>query len=157
MIPTEPPKDRVEDTGADAHIPDGGAGTVMSIGICLVLLGAAMLGLVMVQASVAAVRAATAADLAALAGADTLRGLGPPVPQAGKPENGPGGGTPDMADGMGPGAACAAAGETAARNGARLTSCTVDAARGAVTVEAEVRGPVLPGPASARARAGPPS
>ncbi|WP_146360731.1 hypothetical protein [Arthrobacter yangruifuii] len=63
------------------------------------LLGSSMVALVLVQASVAAVRAATAADLAALAGADALRGLQHPAagaPPAGAPPAGgiPGAGIP---------------------------------------------------------------
>ena len=143
VVQTEPPEDRADEEGTDGRTTrDRGAGTVMSIGICLALLGSAVAGLLMVQASVAAVRAATAADLAALAGADALRGLGPSFGEAGT--------------GAGTGDGCAAAGETAARNKARLTSCTADRDRGTVTVETEVRIPVLPAPATARARAGPP-
>ncbi len=144
VVPTEPPEDRGDEEDTDRWTTrDRGAGTVMSIGICLALLGAAVAGLLMVQASVAAVRAATAADLAALAGADALRGLEPLSGEAGT--------------GAGMGDGCAAARKTAARNEARLTSCTADRERGTVTVEAEVRTPALPAPATARARAGPPS
>ena len=144
VVPTEPPEDRADEEDTDKWTTrDRGAGTVMSIGICLALLGAAVAGLLMVQATVAAVRAATAADLAALAGADALRGLGPLSGEAGT--------------GAETGDGCAAARETAARNKARLTSCTADRGRGTVTVEAEVHIPALPAPATARARAGPPS
>ena len=183
MVPTELPEDRAPGAKTDGRIRDGGAGTVMSIGICLALLAAAVAGLLMVQVAVAAVRAATAADLAALAGADTLRGLGPtgllkpPEPGVDQeltqepdqetqlapgPATGPG--APDDRTGPGApfgqaaaGAACAAAGETAARNKARLTSCSADLNRNTVMVEVEVAIPALPVPASALARAGPPS
>ncbi|MCC3275876.1 MULTISPECIES: Rv3654c family TadE-like protein [unclassified Arthrobacter] len=124
----------------EADVRDRGAGTVASIGICLVLVGAAVFGLVMVQVSVAAIRAGAAADLAALAGADALRGLGPPGPVgAGASED-----------------ACEVARGVAARNNARLADCRADAGRGTVTVRAEVLVPALPVPAAAAARAGPP-
>ncbi|UWX96674.1 flp pilus-assembly TadE/G-like family protein [Arthrobacter zhaoxinii] len=121
---------------------DRGAGTVAAIGICLILLGFSVVALLMVQASVAAVRAATAADLAALAGADTLRGL--QLPAAGDPP------------GAASGDACGVAGEVAARNNAFLRACTVNPETDTLTVETEVDVPVLPVPATARARAGPP-
>ncbi|MGR6967291.1 Rv3654c family TadE-like protein [Geodermatophilus sp. URMC 61] len=98
------------------------AGVLAAIGVAAVLVGAAV---------VARHRATTAADLAALAGAEhAVRGE--------------------------PGA-CAAAGEVAGANGARLTACTVG--DGAV-VEVGVAVPVRLGPlgvsrAGARARAGP--
>lgn len=126
---------------------DRGAGTVAAIGICLVLLGFSVVALVMVQASVAAVRAATAADLAALAGADALRGL--QMPAADSP---PAAGIPAAASGD----ACGVAGEVAARNNAFLRTCTVNAETDTLTVETEVNVPALPVPATARARAGPP-
>ncbi|KAD4060150.1 hypothetical protein GD627_03580 [Arthrobacter yangruifuii] len=132
------------------------------------LLGSSMVALVLVQASVAAVRAATAADLAALAGADALRGLQHPAaggpPAGGIPGTGSGG-TPDAAPRAAPGAApgvsagddaCRVATEVAARNNASLRACTVDPGSGTLTVETEVGVPALPIPAVARARAGPP-
>ena len=137
---------------------DRGAGTVAALGICLELLGFSVAALVMVQASVAAVRAATAADLAALAGADTLRGLQPPGISPGADASTRGssglGARPGAASTTGD--ACAAAGEVAARNNAALRECTADPGTGTVTVETEVRVPAFPVPAAARARAGPP-
>lgn len=151
---------------------DRGAGTVAALGICLVLLGSSMVALVLVQASVAAVRAATAADLAALAGADALRGLQHPAaggPPAGGIPGAGSGGTPDAAQDAAPRAApgaapgvsagadaCRVATEVAARNNASLRACTVDPGSGTLTVETEVGVPALPIPAVARARAGPP-
>lgn len=127
-----------------AHDPDArdrGAGTVASIGVCLALMGAAVIGLVMVQVSVAALRAGAAADLAALAAADTLRGLGP---------QGPAGAYPAGTD------PCGVARDVAARNNARITGCTADPVRNTVTVRTEVQVPAVPFPAAAAARAGPP-
>ncbi|MCQ1955493.1 hypothetical protein NNX39_03095 [Arthrobacter sp. zg-Y826] len=145
---------------------DRGAGTVAALAICMVLLGLSVVALVMVQASVAAVRAATAADLAALAGADALRGLQPLGTSAGiyLDAGGSEAGDSDADDGPGAGTgaakttgdACGVAGEVAARNNAALRGCTADPGSGTVTVETEVQVPVLPVPALARARAGPP-
>ncbi|MCQ1985743.1 hypothetical protein [Arthrobacter sp. zg-Y844] len=169
-------------TAANTAPNDRGAGTVAALAICMVLLGFSVVALVMVQASVAAVRAAAAADLAALAGADALRGLGPPgtAPSADyaagiQGSSGLGGGTGADAGNQGssrldadadadPGAgaasrtgnACRVAGEVAARNNAALRDCTADPRSGTVTVEMEVQVPALPVPATARARAGPP-
>lgn len=100
-----------------------GAGLVL-----LILFGAVLL---LLQSAVAASRAATAADLSALAAADTLRGL-----RAGDP--------------------CAVAGEAAIRNGAALAGCAVNAADQSVQVNTGVDVPLLPWPAAGRARAGPP-
>ncbi|MCC9173535.1 hypothetical protein [Arthrobacter sp. zg-Y179] len=150
---------------ASSEPKERGAGTVAALTICMVLLGLSVAALVMVQASVAAVRAATAADLAALAGADTLRGLQPPgisagiYLDAGRSEAG------DFdADGLDAvtgaanttGDACGVAGKVAARNNAALRGCTADPGSGTVTVETEVSIPAFPIPAVARARAGPP-
>ncbi|MCQ1945801.1 hypothetical protein [Arthrobacter sp. zg-Y1116] len=169
---------------ANTEPNDRGAGTVAALAICMVLLGFSVVALVMVQASVAAVRAAAAADLAALAGADALRGLGPSgaAPSAdyaagiqgfsgldagaGADSGNQGSSRLDVdvdadAD-TGAGAAsrtgnaCRVAGEVAARNNAALRDCTADPRSGSVTVEMEVQVPALPVPATARARAGPP-
>lgn len=82
------------------------------------------------QAAAMAHLAASAADLAALAGADAARGL-----RAGDP--------------------CVVASETVARHGASLLACTVSGGE-IVEVHAELlRGTVF-GPATGRSRAGPP-
>lgn len=161
--PAEPVKD----------VSERGAGTVTAIGICVVLLGFSVVALVLVQTSVAAVRAATAADLAALAGADALRGLGPaggtplparhlsgiaPLPglaSAGdwSSETGALTGTRNSAA---PGDACGVARRVAQRNGGVVSACTADAATGILSIETEVAIPALPVPATGRARAGPP-
>ena len=162
---------------------DRGAGTIAVLGICLVLIGLSVAALLMVQASIGAVRAAAAADLAALAAADVLRGLGPGPSVA---DTGLGTG-PSVADtGLGPdppvadtvlgpsgqampgavsaavmpgaasGDACDVAREVASRNAASIRSCVPDSGTGIVSLEAEVKLPVLPMAATARARAGPP-
>ena len=113
--------------------PEDGAGTVLALGLVLVL-ATLVIGCAAVGAAVAARhRAATAADLSALAAAD--RSLG----RAG-------------------GAPCAAAGSVAGANGADLTACAVED-DGSVSVAVSVG---LPRPwhglgtATARARAGRP-
>ena len=123
-----------------------------------------MAGLVMLQVSVAAMRAATAADLAALAGADSLRGLGPPGPvspamfpatlvgSAGNSAGSTAAAGPDS----GPGSACSVAREVAARNAAVISHCEADPGDGILSVETEVEVPALPVRATGRARAGPP-
>jgi len=95
---------------------------VLAVGL-LVVVGAARLGV----AAVAAARADGAADAAALAAADML------------------------ALGRGPGAARAAAVETAAANGARLTDCSCAGRYPTVQVVIDV--PVLGARAHATARA----
>ena len=105
---------------------------MLTVGIALgtIVLIAALL--VLAQATVGAARAGAAADLAALAGADTIRGL-----RAGDP--------------------CSVAQDVAARNRVELASCAPDAGSRAVTVEVRARaGGLLPWAPSARARAGPP-
>ena len=84
------------------------------------------------QAAVAASRAATAADLSALAAADAARGL-----RDGSP--------------------CVVAAAVASHHATRLTGCVIEGASGhIVRVHTEVGfSPVLP-PATGRARAGPP-
>lgn len=109
-----------------------GAGTVLTVGLAVGTIVLILSVLLLVQATVGAARSGTAADLAALTGADTLRGL-----RAGDP--------------------CSAAGEVAARNGADLASCTADFGTRSVTVEVSSRSAaLLPWAPSARARAGPP-
>lgn len=109
-----------------------GAGTVLMAGFALALLilvaGAALL----MQGAVSASRAATAADLSALAAADAARGL-----REGEP--------------------CVLALEVAEKQGAQLESCATESSAGdtyviTTTVSA---GALLP-PATGAARAGPP-
>ena len=110
---------------------DRGSGTVLVLGaglLLVILLGAVLL---LLQGAVAATRSATAADLSALAAADTARGL-----RSGDP--------------------CGVAKEVAARNGASLTGCAVNAADRSVQVDTEVGVRLLPWPATGQARAGPP-
>lgn len=111
---------------------EDGSGTVLIVGagLGIILLMLAVLGLL--QAAVGGSRAGTAADMAALAGADTIRGL-----RTGDP--------------------CTVAAEVAARNGAELASCVPEA--GTLSVLVKVRaeaGALLPWPPTASARAGPP-
>jgi secretion/DNA translocation related TadE-like protein len=98
------------------------SGVLAAIGVAVLLVGAAVVG---------RHRAAGAADLAALAGAESA--------VRGRPD------------------ACAAAERVAGANGARLTGCTVDpGAVVDVAVEVHVRlGPLGTRSATARARAGP--
>jgi secretion/DNA translocation related TadE-like protein len=118
--------------GPDQFDHETGAGTVLMAGLALLallLIGSAGL---LLQAASAASRAATAADLSALAAADTARGL-----TAGEP--------------------CVVAAEVAARHGATVQDCAVGATgEGTVTVRVriDVVG-VLPDAVGA-ARAGPP-
>ncbi|KRF08231.1 hypothetical protein ASH00_00385 [Arthrobacter sp. Soil782] len=110
-----------------------GSGTVLMTGVALAALLLLSVVVLFAQASVAASRAATAADLSALAGADAARGL-----RDGSP--------------------CAVAAEVASLQGARLTGCVIEGESGhIVRISTEVDSiPALP-PASGRARAGPPS
>lgn len=162
---------------------DRGAGTITVLGICLVLIGLSVAALLMVQASIGAVRAAAAADLAALAAADVLRGLGPgpsaadtglgtdpplvdavlgtdpPAADAVLGTSGqamPGAVSDAVMPGAASGDACDVAREVASRNAASIRSCVPDSGTGIVSLEAEVKLAVLPMSATARARAGPP-
>lgn len=117
--------------GRNGGTSERGSGTVLVLGtglVLLILFGAVLL---MLQSAVAATRAATAADLSALAAADTVRGL-----REGDP--------------------CTVAGEVTARNGAALAGCAVNAGDQSVQVNTEAGVPLLPWPATGRARAGPP-
>ncbi|MEJ5867503.1 Rv3654c family TadE-like protein [Pseudokineococcus sp. 5B2Z-1] len=119
--------------GGRARRGDRGAGSVLVLGLLLVgvvlCTAAAALG----QAVVARHRAAAAADLAALAGADVS--LGRAVPAGGP---------------------CDAAARVAARGGARLVGCTTGGLEVVVVVAVDVPGALGGlGPARASARAGP--
>lgn len=111
---------------------ESGAGTTLMAGVALagllLLAGVVLLA----QVSVAASRAATAADLSALAAADAARGL-----RDGSP--------------------CVVAEAVAAHHDIRLTDCSVEGPSGhIVRVHTELHvSPALP-PATGRARAGPP-
>lgn len=110
---------------------ESGSGTVLAAGLALavILLLAGMLGLG--QASTAAARAATAADLAALAAADAARGI-----SAGDP--------------------CSIAADIAQRHGAQISKCQVQGQNlDTVQVELTVLSG-LPWKAFGKARAGPP-
>lgn len=106
-----------------------GAGTVLAAGLAMAMLLLTVMVLSLGQAAVAAAKAATAADLSALAAADVYRGL---------------------ADGD----ACKLAAEVAAAHHAVLQSCTL-ASDLSVQVAVSVK-TALPWPAEGRARAGPP-
>lgn len=111
---------------------EAGAGTALTAGIAMAALLLLSVVVLFAQASVAASRAATAADLSALAAADAARGL-----RDGSP--------------------CLVAAEVARHHDAQLTACSIRGESGhIVQVHTEVRSvPALP-PAAGRARAGPP-
>lgn len=111
---------------------DSGSGTVIVLGTVLGAIVLFLGVLLLVQATVGAARAAAAADLAALAGADTIRGL-----RSGDP--------------------CDVAAEVAARNAAELSACVPDPGARTVVVWVQASAAsLLPWPATAQARAGPP-
>ncbi|MBM7849539.1 secretion/DNA translocation related TadE-like protein [Arthrobacter roseus] len=104
----------------------------MMAGIAFAILLLLAMLVILVQATVGASRASTAADLAALAAADVARGLTPGEP-------------------------CAVAGEVASRHGVELKSCQQVGAQGhIVDVTTSVHISSLLGSANGRARAGPP-
>jgi secretion/DNA translocation related TadE-like protein len=107
-----------------------GSGTILSLGLVAVLGVLLASLLLLAQAGVMASRAATAADLSALAAADAARGL-----TSGRP--------------------CSVAATVAAEHGARVTDCGTTGG-GIVEVGTELLQPFLFGPATGRARAGPP-
>lgn len=109
---------------------DRGAGTVLAAGLALAMLMLLTLMLGLATAAVAAGKAATAADLAAVAAADALRGLSE-------------------------GSACHVAAEVAAANSATLVACTELAGSNSVQLKVAIR-TTLPWPAYGQARAGPP-
>ena len=110
--------------------PERGAGTVLALGLGMMVMAAAVLVALLAQSAAMAFRAAAAADLAALAAADAARGITPGEP-------------------------CAVAADVARRNGAGILSCregpgsTVQ-----VRTELDIRTPL--GGATGLARAGPP-
>lgn len=118
-----------EATTGPAH-PERGAGTVLALGLGLLVVLAAVLIVLLAQSAAMASRAAAAADLAALAAADAARGIAPGEP-------------------------CAVAADVARRNGARVLRCSEGPGSTVqVRTELEVRTPL--GGATGLARAGPP-
>lgn len=108
-----------------------GAGTIVAVGLAIVLLLLLTALMWLGEAANAAAKAATAADLAALAGADAARGL-----TVGDP--------------------CQVAADLVIRQGAVLVSCMVVGVY-ADTVQLEVSVQTgLPWPAYNKSRAGPP-
>lgn len=118
------------DPKTPTNLPERGSGTILAAGLGLVLLAAMAVTLLLAQSTVLASRAATAADLAALAGADALRGI-----TTGEP--------------------CALAAEVAARHAALLLSCAEGPGQ-TLEVRTELGERSVLGPATGRARAGPP-
>ncbi|MFJ5954366.1 Rv3654c family TadE-like protein [Paenarthrobacter sp. NPDC092416] len=117
-------------TDAEAPTSERGAGTVLALVLGCVVMSLLAGVLFLAQAGVMASRAASAADLAALAGADAARGL-----TSGEP--------------------CDVAAELAEQHDARLTSCVV--VRGEVVeVATELVQHSVFGAATGKARAGPP-
>ncbi|MFK4299410.1 secretion/DNA translocation related TadE-like protein [Arthrobacter sp. GAS37] len=116
--------------GAGCSEAEHGSGTVLAVVLGFVVMICMAAALTLAQAMAMAHRAASAADLAALAGADAARGL-----TTGDP--------------------CVVASETAARHGASLSACTAGEG-GIVEIRTELdRGAVF-GTATGRSRAGPP-
>lgn len=109
---------------------EGGAGTVLALGLGLIIIMATALIVLLAQSAVLASRAAAAADLAALAAADAARGITP--------------GTP-----------CAVAEEVARRNDAAILSCS-EGDGDTVQVRTELGTRTFLGAALGQARAGPP-
>lgn len=132
----EPDRPTVQDTHRAA---ERGSGTVLGVAVALVLVvGLAFIGL-LAQAAAGASKAATAADLAALAGADAARGITP-------------------------GDACTVAAEVARKHSVRLVRCErtgpggeiVDVRTALPLPGLSAAYPGSPAEASGRARAGPP-
>ena len=108
-----------------------GAGTVLVVGVIAVLLAAALGVSGLIQAQVAAGRARTAADLAALGGATALSSV------------------------LAPGDPCKVAGRVARANGAEVTACTVVEEDVVVEVSVGVRVLGVARTTASAARAGP--
>lgn len=107
-----------------------GSGTVLAAALGMVLILVTSFVLLLAQSAVLASQSAAAADLAALAGADALRGV-----SAGDP--------------------CAVAAAVAARHEARLISCS-EGSNQSVEVRTQSIARTVLGSATGRARAGPP-
>lgn len=110
---------------------DAGAGTVLMLGIVLAAITLAVAAVLLASAVVSGARAGAAANLAALAGADALRGLRGADP-------------------------CTLAAAVAEQNEARLEQCVPDPQERTVTISVSTAAGLLPWPATAAARAGPP-
>ena len=110
--------------------PERGAGTVLALGLGMLVLAAAVLIVLLAQSAAMAFRAAAAADLAALAAADAARAITPGEP-------------------------CAVAADVAHRNGARVLSC-LEGPGSTVQVRTELDSHTAWGGATGLARAGPP-
>ena len=108
-----------------------GAGTVLVVGVIAVLLAAALGVSGLIQAQVAAGRARTAADLAALGGATALSSV------------------------LAPGDPCKVAGRVARANGAEVRACTVVEEDVVVEVSVGVRVLGVARTTTSAARAGP--
>ncbi|XAS66823.1 Rv3654c family TadE-like protein [Micrococcaceae bacterium Sec5.7] len=121
---------RPEARGVLPDHSERGSGTVLAAGLAMVVMIAMAMLLLLAQSAVMASRAATAADLAALAGADAAREV-----TTGEP--------------------CAVAAEVAARHDARLLSCNEGGGQ-TVEVRTELTARTMLGAATGRARAGPP-
>lgn len=120
---------RAVPAGAEQQL-ERGSGTVLALGLGLVLLAATVGVLLLAQSAVMASRAAAAADLAALAAADAARGV-----TSGEP--------------------CAVAAEVALRHDARVLSCAPGNGD-TVQVRTELNIGTVLGAATGLARAGPP-
>ena len=132
--PRKPVEPRPDEPRPDD--PERGSGTVLALGLVAVLCLCCLVVAGLIGVVVANQRAASAADLAALAGADSARGL-----RSGDP--------------------CQAVHEVAAANGAQVIACSVPPQLHAVVdvrVSYPVRGPAAwLGEAQAVSRAGPPA
>ena len=107
-----------------------GSGTVLAVGLGLLLILLISVAMLLAQAGVHAQRAAAAADLAALAAADAARGLSPGEP-------------------------CSVAADTASRHNASLSSCVLEGG-GIVEVRTRLHQETVLGAATGHSRAGPP-
>lgn len=110
--------------------PERGAGTVLALGLGMLVIAAGVLIVLLAQSAAMAFRAAAAADLAALAAADAARGIAPGEP-------------------------CAVAADVARRNGATVLSC-LEGPGSTVQVRTELDTATPLGGATGLARAGPP-
>ncbi|WP_077489020.1 Rv3654c family TadE-like protein [Sinomonas mesophila] len=117
--------------GRPSRLGERGAGTILALGLGLLIIAACGAVGLLGQALAVSSRSASAADLAALAAADAERGLRP-------------------------GSACAVASEAAGLNAASVVSCEVEIPGSTVRVVVNVDGGPLLGPVLGRARAGPP-
>lgn len=124
------PRSRSEKATRGRDCRERGSGTVLAAGLALVVMMAMALLLLLVQSVVLAAKAATAADLAALAGADALRGITDGDP-------------------------CSVAAEVAAKHAAELHGC-LEGEGQTVEIRISLTQRSIAGGASGHARAGPP-